>query len=147
MAEVSEAEATSVVVIRWCMGGGHFAGGPHFAGGHVGGGRFGGPMGGPHIAAGPRHGGPGWNAGRAAWHSNWHGNNLHGHDHDHFVHDHNHFRNRFVAVGVGGWWPGYYGYGTATAGVRGFITKRFIPAAPIGGIGITPAPITTDGYA
>ena len=45
--------------------------------------------------------------GHAAWHgSNWHGNNWHRHDHDHFVHDHNHFRNRFLAVGVGGWWPG-----------------------------------------
>jgi hypothetical protein len=43
----------------------------------------------------------------------WGGNNWHGHDHDHFVHDHFHdrFHNRFVSVGIGGWWPGYYGYG------------------------------------
>lgn len=88
------------------MGGGHFGGGPHFG---VGGGRFAGPMGGPRVAGGPWHGGPNWNGGRPAWH----GDNWRGHDHDHFVHDHFHdrFHNRFVSVGIGGWWPGYYGYG------------------------------------
>jgi hypothetical protein len=95
-------------------GGAHFAGGmggPHFAGGTGGPrfapGRVGGPMAGSRFAGGAWRGGPGWNGTHAAWH----GGNWHGHDHDHFVHDHDRFRNRFVAVGFGGWWPGYYDYG------------------------------------
>ena len=145
----------------------------HGGGGFGGGGHFGGGMGGGHFSwrsplrRWTRRRWPFWwsygrpalcrrspgtavlggMAGRAAWHGNWHGNNWHGHDHDHFVHDHDHFRNRFVAVE---WWMVarlLWLWHMATAGVRGSITKRSIPAAPIGGIGITPAPITTDGSA
>jgi hypothetical protein len=88
------------------MSGAHFGGGPHFA---AGGGRLGGPMGSPRVAGSQWRGGPGWNGGHAVWHAN----EWRGHAHDRLVHDHFHdrFNNRFVAVGLGGWWPGYYGYG------------------------------------
>ena len=95
-----------------------FAGeGPHFAG----------SMGGPRFAGGEWHRGARvWNGGPGAWHAgNWHG-------HDHFAHDHfhDHFHNRFVAVGIGGWWPGYYDYGYGYGGCGWLYRRAVITGSP-----------------
>ena len=84
-------------------------------------------MGGPRFAGGEWHrGARAWNGGPGAWHAgNWHG-------HDHFAHDHfhDHFHNRFVAVGIGGWWPGYYDYGYGYDGC-GWLYRRAVITEPV----------------
>ena len=119
------------------MGGAHFAGGG-WHGGHMGGAHFhGGHMGGAQFAGGGWHGGGrhvAWNGG----HSGWHGNNWHGHNHNHFHNDHfahnhhfhNRFNNRFVAVGIGGWWPGYYGYGYGYGGCGWLYHEALVTGSP-----------------
>ena len=125
-------EATSPVeASRWAaLAGGGFGGGPHLGGaGHFAGGgpHFAGSMGGPRFAGGEWHrGARAWNGGPGAWHAgNWHG-------HDHFAHDHfhDHFHNRFVAVGIGGWWPGYYDYGYGYGGCGWLYRRAVITGSP-----------------
>ena len=79
----------------------------------------------------------------ATRHGNWHG-----HDHDHFVHDHrfhDHFNNRFVAVGIGGWWPGYYGYGYGYGGCGWLYNEALVTGSPYWWTGTTVAWATTNG--
>ena len=150
-------------------GGGHFGGmgGAHFAG-HAG--HFGG-MGGVDFAGHAGHlggsgvGPRGWNGGHfasravvlafgvavlatmpgtgATRHGNWHG-----HDHDHFVHDHrfhDHFNNRVVAVEIGGWWPGYDGYGYGYGGCGWLYNEALVTGSPYWWAGTTLAWATTNG--
>jgi hypothetical protein len=98
-------------------------GGSHFAG-PMGGSHFAGPMGGRHFAEG------GWNGGHALRSGEWRGHehfaDEHFHDHFHHFHDHN----RFVAVGVGGWWPGYYDYGYGYGGCGWLYNRAAITGSP-----------------